>query len=109
MSYTCYLDSCRAKESLPFVCNDCNQYFCRKHHPYHKHNCSSRNKSYRYVPEDLHEIFLCSVETCYKDDTESSKCIKCKKHYCDRHKYPWHKCINRKKSSWWTKFKYCFR
>jgi predicted nucleic acid binding AN1-type Zn finger protein len=113
MSYTCYLETCQAKESLPFKCQDCNNYFCRKHCSYDKHNCSTQNKLYRYIPEsDLQEILLCSFQGCrYDKDNKSNLCDKCDNNFCNKHRHPWHKCnkSTHKNVSWWEKIKSCFQ
>lgn len=109
MSYICHLESCQAKEMLPFKCQDCNNYFCRKHCAYDKHKCCSISKPYRYKP-DTEAILLCSYNGCENDD-KFNLCNTCKKQYCEKHQHPWHKCINTKSTntSWWKKFKSFFQ
>ena len=110
MSYTC--NECYNLEPLPFVCNDCKKYFCRKHLPLDKHKCLKINNSssYRYISESqLREVHLCNFNNCNNDDNENSICKRCNKKFCKKHEYPWHKCIeNKKKISFWEKIKSCF-
>lgn len=106
MSNICSL--CGSIDNLPFLCHDCKQNYCRKHCAYDKHNCANKNNQlYRYVPEsELKKINKCSIELCYDNNTIVNLCSKCNKNYCNKHKSPWHKCIQQKKSrkSIWSIF-----
>ena len=98
MSITCSELSCRKKEMLPFQCSNCKNFYCRKHHPYDKHNCNYVNlkKTCRYISEEeLAKINKCSVESCcYTNDLVY--CDVCKKKFCKKHVSPWHVCIQEK-------------
>ena len=110
MTYTCSLSTCQNIESLPFICNDCNSYFCRKHYSSEKHNCSKINvKTYRYMSENG------NMDTCDQINCNSNEnlkiCNNCNKMYCNKHSLPWHNCIKtntNKKSSIIECFKCCF-
>ena len=48
MGYRCKL--CGGIDNLLFICRDCNENYCRKHHPFDKHKCVNKNnKSHRYI------------------------------------------------------------
>ncbi len=95
MSITCSLTSCNNKEMLPFQCSNCKNFYCRKHHPYDKHECSYINtKTSRYVSEEeLNAKNKCDVEACLCTDNLEI-CNICKKKFCKKHASPWHVCIS---------------
>jgi len=109
MTYTC--KHCLTKESLPFRCSFCNNYFCRKHYPYDKHLCTKSNTSYKYISESrLEEINLCQFEGCVFNDVNSYICDKCNKKFCSKHKYPWHNCkVTKSKKGILSWFKSCLK
>ena len=113
MSYTCHLESCSNREYLPFQCNNCKNFYCRKHHPYDKHECEEIKTKYtRYVSEEeIQSKKICSNEGC-NSNINLEKCNICKKDFCNKHAGPWHKCIKvkkKKKTSLWGKFKGFFK
>ena len=107
MSFTCSFASCNSIESLPFQCQNCKKFYCRKHYPYDKHNCSYiTNKTFRYISEEDTRV-KCEIDFCNCDEN-LKKCDECKKIYCKKHVLPWHVCINKsviKKQSFLYKIK----
>lgn len=107
MSTIC--SECGNLESLPFKCNDCNKYFCRKHYSYDKHKCLDRKlNNYRYVPESNIRT-KCHFIDCQNEISTSAFCNKCSNNFCENHKYPWHSCsIKKSKKSFIQRLKSCF-
>lgn len=100
MSFTCSLTSCSCKEMLPFQCNNCKNFYCRKHHAYDKHECISiQTKTSRYVSEqEINIKNKCYFEDCSCVD-ELRLCKECNQIFCKKHISPWHVCIGKDSST----------
>ena len=103
MSYICSLESCQKNDFLPFKCNFCNKFYCRKHHPYDKHQCSkyhiliSNKRNIELIQDQKcnHQNCLCTINI--------KKCYKCNNTFCEKHTFPWHTCYKPKKKNFINK------
>lgn len=86
----CSVDECKQLNFLPFVCSHCRDVFCEEHYQTGSHKCAgfrdnvteTKTKSLSYV---------CSDESCKDTSPIEMHCIRCKKHYCLKHRY--HGCL----------------
>jgi predicted nucleic acid binding AN1-type Zn finger protein len=83
---------CNKQDYLPFICNECNNYFCKEHIYKDQHNCIyPLQKNKKLVHKSV--MFKCTYPKCKKKEFMELYCSNCKKNFCLTHRYiEVHKC-----------------
>ncbi|XP_033322204.2 AN1-type zinc finger protein 1 [Megalopta genalis] len=86
----CSVDECKRLNFLPFTCNHCRVIFCMQHFQAHSLKCESfRDNVTDTKTKSL--SYICTDESCKETSPIEMNCIKCKKHFCLKHRY--HGCL----------------
>jgi len=93
----CY--KCSQQDYLPFLCKDCNHYYCLEHR---FHGCLDKTdtiivkrKKRKKIKKKSNSGLKCHDKNCNENYFDTYKCKYCNKHYCIHHSH--HKCSKRHK------------
>ncbi|XP_066581218.1 AN1-type zinc finger protein 1-like [Prorops nasuta] len=86
----CSITDCKQLDFLPFLCEYCQNIFCKVHFNAECHNCKNitTNDS---TSQGEKIIYECFEESCKEKSIIEMLCIKCKRHFCLVHRY--HGCL----------------
>ncbi|XP_076650467.1 AN1-type zinc finger protein 1 [Halictus rubicundus] len=98
----CSFKECKQLNFLPFVCSHCHDVFCEEHYQTDSHKCASfRDNVTETKTKSL--SYICSDESCKDTSPIEMHCIRCKKHFCLKHRY--HGCLELSNEEKTTKLK----
>jgi AN1-type zinc finger protein 1 len=86
----CSMKDCKLLDFLPFVCEQCQDTFCKEHFNMESHDCL-KTENLKSTAEQS-ASFLCSKESCKASSPVEMLCVKCKKHFCVTHRH--HGCLD---------------
>ena len=79
---------CNYIDYLPFLCTQCNKYYCLEHRSYDEHECKNKPKQTKLKEKDLViPKNKCGYKKCKNNSIFQFYCSECKKKYCTNHRH----------------------
>lgn len=90
----CTVEECKQLNFLPITCSHCHDVFCEQHYLTDYHKCTSFHDNVTETKTKF-SSYVCTDELCKNTSLIEMHCIKCKKHYCLKHRH--HGCSEQSK------------